>query len=404
MKIEMMPVVVRPAMGIGWRRALLVFGAAVALIGGVTPAAAQTRADTAEVVLEVARRLELEGQREAARQVYRLLLRDFAGTPAAMRGQTSLALGARQETAGDGRTELLVGGVAYGLWLGVAVPLALGADSPEPYGLGLLLGGPAGFLAAREYTRNRTVSDGQASAITFGGLWGTWQGFGWADVARLGQRAYPCDSDRRETCYYEDGTEERVLASIVGGLAGIGTGVYLARNPIRAGTATAASLGGMWGAYYGFATALLIDIDADRATQTMALIGGNIGLVGTALVAERMQISRERARLISIAGVAGLLGGLGVNLLVQPESDRVLVLIPTIGSVAGLAAGAAWTRDHAVAAPGGGGNDGLGGALLHFERGRLGMSAPMPYLTSIEADAAGGRRAAAGVPLLRVRW
>jgi hypothetical protein len=392
--------------------AALVIGIVATLLGSAAPAAAQTRADTAAVVLDVARRLETEGQREAARAVYRLLLREYAGTPAALQAQALAARVPDGEAFSDGRTELLVSGTLFGLWLGVALPLIFDADEPEPFGIGLLLGGPAGFLLARGYTRNRTISDGQAGAITFGGAWGTWQGAGWSNVLRLGRDVQPCPWDPSQECGYGDGGQETVAAMVVGGLVGIGTGMYIARNPVRAGTATAASLGAMWGTYYGFAGGVLMGLDdRERTMYTLALLGGNAALLGTAIVAERMQISRERARLISIAGVIGLLGGLGIDLLVQPEDTKVAVLIPTVGSVAGLALGAAWTADRDAAmvpgGPNGNANAGSGlegGALLNVNGGRFAMDMPAPYLMWTREHEAGRRRAAAGVNLLRVRW
>jgi hypothetical protein len=84
----------------------------------------------------------------------------------------------------------------YGLWLGVAVPTALGADDGEAYGAGLLVGGPLGLFSARAVTRSRSLTEGQVRAISWGGIWGTWQGFGVAEVLDIGEDVI-CDPRAR---------------------------------------------------------------------------------------------------------------------------------------------------------------------------------------------------------------
>ena len=50
--------------------------------------------------------------------------------------------------------------------------------------------------------------------------------------------------------------------------------------------------------------------------------------------------------MISIAGVGGLLAGVGIILVVQPDGSEDLIAIPTVTSALGLALGAAWTRKY----------------------------------------------------------
>src|SRR5690606_358837 len=130
----------------------------------------------------------------------------------------------------SGRTELLVWGTTYGLWLGVAFPLMFDADGPEAYGIGLLAGAPAGFFSARAYTSDRTITSGQARAITWGGTYGTWQGLGLVALLDIGESTHSvCPPG--EPCYvteYDDNNEELVAGAVLGGLAGIATGALLA--------------------------------------------------------------------------------------------------------------------------------------------------------------------------------
>src|SRR5690606_28158570 len=187
--------------------------------------------DTAAVLLDLAGKLETEGRLEAARMLYRLILERYPSAAAA--GEARLRLGfvdrridvARAEQSG--RTELLVWSTLYGLWLGVAVPAAFGADDAEMYGIGLLVGGPSAFAVARGYARRHPLSVGQARAITFGGTWGTWQGFGLREVIDIG-------TDTETVCFtggcVEVETDEReaaFAAAVLGGLAGIGIGAAL---------------------------------------------------------------------------------------------------------------------------------------------------------------------------------
>lgn len=356
------------------------------------PVAAQTRADSAAVLLDAARRFEEERRAEVASALFTLILSRYGDTPAAA------AVRARSESGRavldrSGRTELLVWGTTYGLWLGVAFPLMLDADGPEAYGIGLLAGAPAGFFAARAYTNNRTITSGQARAITWGGTYGTWQGLGLVALLDIGESTTFCPPD--EPCYvaeYDDNTEELVAGAVVGGLAGIATGALLARKPISAGTAATVSLGSMWGTGYGAALAYLLDAEGDDVLLS-ALLGGNAALVGTALGQRNWQLTESRARLISLAGIVGGLAGVGIDLIAGADDEKTSVLLPTIGATAGLAFGAFATRSRDVDPnePGDAGRD----ALLEVRDGNLRLGGAMPVPVALQAD----RRTVAGVYL-----
>jgi len=362
------------------RRALAWAGLCAALLAGAPARAAaqETRADTAAVLLRVAEQLEAEGRTALAAALLQTILERYGETPAAAEAarRRAPARTAAAEVTGSGRGELMVWGTLYGLWLGAAVPAAAGADDPEAYGLGLLLGGPTGFLAARLYA-GEGLTEGQARAITFGGTWGTWQGFGWREVADVGRTP-----------------EATFTAMIAGGLTGLGIGAALAHNrPVTPGTATMVNFGALWGTWYGLAAAIAADMDGDDHRLTASLIGGNLGLIATALTAPAWNLSRQRARLINVAGVAGLVGGFGLLLLLQPEDDNTAILVPTLTSAAGLLAGAAWTRnyDRRSGPAGGGGGGGGGEALLERRGGRWTAGEPRPVPVLLEAGA--GRRA-----------
>jgi hypothetical protein len=327
-----------------------------------------------------------------ASALYSLILQRYGDTPAAA------AVRARSQDGRivldrSGRTELLVWGTLYGLWLGVAVPLMVEADNPEAYGIGLLAGGPAGFFAARAYTGRRELTAGQARAITWGGTYGTWQGIALVELLDIGtSTSSVCPPG--EPCYeveYDDNGEELVAGAVAGGLAGIAAGALLARKPISAGTAATVSLGSMWGTGYGAALSYIAGAEAD-GVLVAALLGGNAALVASALGQRSWQLTESRARLISLAGLVGGLAGVGVDLVARVDDDKIATLIPTIGATAGLAFGVLATRSRT--SPADTGRDG-DGALLEVRDGRLGLGAPLPVPRALQD----GNRTVAGVYL-----
>ena len=367
-----------------------------------TPRAASAQpspADSAAILLDVATGFESQGERDVAEALYRHIADRFPGTPAA---EAALArLGARSESGGE--TELKVWSTLYGLWLGVAVPMAMDAEGSEAYGVGLLLGGPLGYLGGRALTRSRPVSLGQARAITWGGTWGAWQGLALANALDLGGGDRIIEGD-----IHDEESDQAVVGSMIGGGAvGILGGVLAARREIRPGTATSAMLGSLWGSWFGFAGSYLLDFEEDPTWGTV-MVTGNAGLVAGALAGSRWPLSRSRARLISVAGVIGGFGGLGMVLIAQPSNDKVKIGIPLVGSIAGLVAGAAFTNGDGGGEETAGGVEApmpLSGALLNWTDGEFSLSAPLPAPAwdLIVPDAA-PRGTTWKIPLLNVRF
>ena len=361
----------------------------------------QTRADTAAVLLQAAERLRTHGDAAAARAVLDLIARDYADTPAAAEVERMLAAVQRMpERERSGRTELMVWSATYGAWLGVALPLMLESDSPEAYGLGLLAGAPAGFFIARGATLRRGITEGQARAVTFGGTYGTFQGFGWTHVLDIGaDKSRNCDPFGQ--CFESDSDpseETLVAAAVLGGVGGIITGVVLAQKPITSGTATAVTHGGLWGTWFGWGLSFIAG-SRDDSMLTGALIGGDIALVASAIMAPEWRLSESRARLISIGGVIGGLAGLGLMLIVQPDDEGTAAAFPVFGSAIGLGLGAHHTRNHDARAEEGGASR---GALLNLQRGRWTMDLPEPSL-QLQRDN-GSEHTAVYVPLLKARF
>jgi hypothetical protein len=375
----------------------------ITLDGHSTVSAQMTARDSAAVLLGTAERFAQSGRADVADALDRYIAEHFAATPAAAQARARVDMTSPSGIAaqGSGRVELQVWSTLYGLWLGVAIPGALGVDGPEPYGVGLLVGGPAGFLAGKAIARSRQITEGQARAITLGGSWGTWQGLGWTDVFDIGE-GYTCDVD---LCTDDGATEERFAGMIAGGLAGIGVGTVLSRRNISAGVASAVNFGALWGTWFGVAGGYLADLEGDNLLAA-TLLGGDAGLLGAALMAPKWQMSRSHARLVSIYGVMGGLAGLGVDLIVQPDNDKAAMAVPLVGSIVGLLVGAGVTRGYDgpdTAGP----VEGLpGSALLRVRDGRVGMGLPMPTPRRVSLDGARSRgpRTVLGLTLLEMRF
>lgn len=354
-------------------------------------------ADSAAVLLEAAAEFDARGDSDVAVALYRLIVRRFPDTPSAATALERLDQWGITRSGSSGRTELQVWSALYGLWLGVAIPGMAEADGPEAYGAGLLLGGPAGFMLGRAAARRRPLSVGQARAITWGGTWGTWQGLGWAMALDLGGGEQCFD----DVCFEEDESARAVFGSMIaGGLAGIVVGNVLSKRDITDGVATSVNLGSLWGTWFGLAGGILGDLEGDGLWAS-TLIGGNVGLLATALVAPRWQPSRSRARLVSIAGLIGGVGGAGIDLLVQPDDDKALVGIPLATSIVGLIIGMAQTRDYPreeVEEPP------SSHALLDFSDGRWQVGSPLPGWTRVPFPDRPGAGLAVTVPLVRLSF
>lgn len=322
----------------------------LAAVVGPPPAAAQiSKADSAAVLLSAARQIGWQGDAELARELMRHVVREFPDTPAARDALSLLSTDRARDQATSGRAGLIVSNTLFGAWLGVAVPAALGAETPSPYGAGLLLGAPTGFVAARLFSDQNPMSSGQAIATTFGSWWGTWQGVGWRDLLDIGTRKETyCYGEFGEQCgtYEVDSHRAPFAAAVIGGLTGLVAGGAIAQvfEP-TAGTSTTVQLGSLWGSWFGFSSATLMDQTGEDARLAWSLIGGNVGLLASVLATQHVEMSSGRAWLVSAAGVAGGVAGLGIDLIAETNDAQSAIVAPMLLSLGGLAIGVALTRD-----------------------------------------------------------
>lgn len=317
--------------------------AALGLLAALAaPAAAQTRADSAAVLLEAARTLQGEGRGAAARELFRFIERRYPDTPAALEARSRLRALPRQSELGTGRTGFLLFNTLYGAFLGVAVPAAAGADDEAPFGAGLLLGAPLGFFGARAFAARHIRTSGQAGVASFATIWGTWQGLGWQRILDVGDRKV-CNEFG---CYTESSSTAPWVAMVVGGLAGLGTGWALAATrTVANGTASLVSHSSFWASWFGLAVGRVADLEDDNLLAAV-LLAGNAGLLTSLPASQAWQPSPSRIRLITAAGLAGGLAGFGIDLLADVDDDRTALGVAAGASALGLLLGAALTHDR----------------------------------------------------------
>lgn len=227
----------------------------------------------------------------------------------------------------SGRTELLVFSGYYGLWAGIALPAALQADSPQAYALGLILGGPLAVALTHNITKEASISSGRATMISLGGHLGTWQGLGWAGVAEQPAHAI-------------------MGYGLLAGLAGIGAATAMTNHyDFSTGHAAVTNSSAHWGAWFGLVIAMLSDQEDKHLLRSM-LISTDVAVLSTGLLAKNVKMSKARMRLIDLAGVIGTMIGFGVDMMIEVDNENTAFAIGGLGTISGLWAGTAMTRNY----------------------------------------------------------
>lgn len=382
---------------------------------GHQPAAAQPApVDTAGVILELARGLQARGFVDDAERLFELIRKLYPDSRAAQLSAQALSTEKQFSASSGGRTELIVWSTFYGASLGVILPAALGAESPEPYGIGLLVGAPVGYGLSTAYANRHPVSPGQARLMTFGSWWGAFQGMGWREVLDIGdsiqQHCFPTEEDIECFDFRVESDRAPYTASLIGGLAGMAAGTYIGRNrPITASTALVTNLAAIWGSWFGLVIGEQIDVeqdqffnnDEDETALTTVLIAGNVGLLAGALAAPGIGWSTRQAWTVHLAGITGVIGGFGIALLANVDDAETALLIPGVTSAATLVASSALVRGKSS---GSAQNHRTSMSLVDFADGQWSLGLPTPVPTVVEAvrDGKWERAPAAKVSLVRM--
>ena len=295
---------------------------------------------------DLLRRLAL---RYAARREYKLartiaadLSHDFAAEPSgawatealprldALAGPRHALIWSGSLLDQRGRSDLLVFSGYYGLWLGIAIPVALGAEDAQAYAAGLLAVPAVSILLANQATRDASITKGQARIISTGGLLGTLPGLGWAGLS---------DSDGNSV----------VAVGVAAGLAGVAVAIPLT-HAVRftEGHGEITNSGMWWGGWFGLVESAMTgrsDESEDSPLVDM-LVGSDIGVLAGAIAGSGARLSEGRMRLINLSGVLGTAFAGGLILLAESDDGSTDMAILGAGSVAGLALGVHWTRNY----------------------------------------------------------
>jgi len=229
-----------------------------------------------------------------------------------------------------GRGDLLVFSGYYGLWLGVAIPVALQAEDAQAYAVGLLAAPAISLLLTSQATRDASITKGQARIISTGGLLGTFQGLGWAGLS---------DADGNSV----------VAAGVAAGLAGIAVAIPLThavRFTEGQGEITNSAM--WWGGWFGLVESSMTgrNDESENSPLVDMLVGSDIGVLTGAIAGSGARLSEGRMRLINLSGVLGVAFGGGLILLAESEEGSTNMAILGAGSIAGLALGIHWTRTY----------------------------------------------------------
>ncbi len=356
--------------------------AVVFCIAGPANSIAQTsRSDSANVLLHIAGELRDAGASARARVLIEVLIERYGETQAARLAADMLAALPSQDESESGMVELVAWHTLFGTAVGALVPAAFGLEGSEPYGAGILLGGPLGFFGSHGLARARPITSGQALAIDFGSMWGMIQGPMIRDWLNIGEREQCFPTGSGTFCQEETPDEAVPAAMLVGGLSGLViASLVVPTRPISTSTGLSMIFGSHWGLYFGFLAAVLVNADEGEGEIPFMLLGGNGLALAAALGMPKLGWSPSRVWLVHLGGLMGVAAGFGVGALTDPDSEFAGATIMTVGGLMGLGLGVAVTR--ADERRGIGPGPAMSGALFNVrnDRVQLGVPLPMPSL------------------------
>ena len=236
----------------------------------------------------------------------------------------------RKKIDQSGRVGTVVFSTLYSTWLGIGTArLADETDNAKSIATGMMIGAPAGLLASLIATRNAKLTRGQSALINFSGVWGTWQGLGWAILI---------DED--------DGEKPLISSAMIGGLSGIlATSVLTRKIDPSLGDMGIINYGALWGTWLSMNAGRVVGLDGDELLA-WTLIGGNIGTIAMALLSPNIDITPARANWINLGGVIGTTVASGIVTIIAESniSEEAAFGVLMVGGIAGLITGIYNTR------------------------------------------------------------
>lgn len=299
--------------------------------------AAAASPDSAESQYRLAMRFASQARYDVSQPILEDLVAQQPQDPVAADASASLATirGAIDSRRGlflpgsiydrSGRTDLMVFAGYYGIWTGIAIPAALGAEDGEAYAAGILLAPAASLIITHNLTRQSEIGLGRARMIGLGGNLGTWQGVGWSAVL---------DAEGKDV----------VGVGLLTGLAGIAAATALSGGKdITEAHGMLSNSAMLWGGWLGFVAGEVAELEDDDLVIS-SLMGSNVLVAGALVGARGSTLSRSGVRMIGLMGAVGTAFGFGIDLLVSVDSSPAAFGIAGAGTIAGLIIGGDMAR------------------------------------------------------------
>jgi hypothetical protein len=285
----------------------------------------------ARVLFELAQRRIDSGQTEMAQELLEELLATHGDTSVAASARMALAPlveTAEASTATEGLVHLATSqAIMGGLTTGLVIPTILVRpwwEDPTTGVISALVGVGAGIGGSYLYTRNHTITRGEAWTFALG------EGLGLYHGALL---ATTVDWDSNLSFV---GT--LLLSEVAGGVTGA---MIASKYSPSAEDVSLVSSGTSWGALNSFILLAMIEPESGSFFPLQVAIT-DAGLLTGVLLARKYDLSPRRLSLINGAGVAGLGVGLLVGLTMDDENASFTSLL--LGEAAGLTLGALSTK------------------------------------------------------------
>ena len=237
----------------------------------------------------------------------------------------------RKKIDQSGRVGTVVFSTLYSTWLGYGTAMLIDeTDSAKTVAVGLMIGAPAGLLVSLAATRDAKLTRGQSALISFGGTWGTWQGFGWTILT---------DED--------DDEKSLIRGAMIGGLSSIlATSVLTRKIDLNLGDMAIINSGAVWGTWLSMCAGVISGLDDGNELLAWTLIGGNLGMTTMASLSSEIDITLARANWINLGGIVGTTVAMGVLTMAAESgiSAEAGIGLLMVGGIAGLITGIHNTR------------------------------------------------------------
>lgn len=238
----------------------------------------------------------------------------------------------RRKIDQSGRVGTVVFSTLYSTWLGIGTArLADETDNAKSIATGMMIGAPAGLLTSLVATRNAKLSRGQSALINFSGLWGTWQGLGWAILT---------DED--------DDEKSLIKGAMIGGLSSIlTTSIFTRKIDPSLGDTAIINYGALWGTWLSLCAGQVAGVEGGDELLAWTLIGGNIGAITMGSLSPKIDITPARAHWINLGGIIGTIVASGIVTIIAEDdivgAENAFGFL-MVGGVAGLITGIYNTR------------------------------------------------------------